>query len=138
MKIFQALLVALSVLQSSAYAANSPTMTTSPTMGLLQVVFSLLAILALIIGAAWLAKRFFTVNTQAGTVIKLLGGINVGGREKVLLLEIGEQWVVVGVAPGHISTLTTMPRQAVTANTGQEQPKSFSAWLKQIMDKNNA
>ena len=56
----------------------------------------------------------------------------------VLLLEIGEQWVVVGVAPGHISTLTTMPRQAVAANTRQEQPKAFSAWLKQVMDKNNA
>lgn len=133
-----ALLMALSMLHSSAYAANSTTMTTSPTMGLLQVVLSLMTILALIIGVAWLAKRFFTVNTQAGTVIKLLGGINVGGREKVLLLEIGEQWVVIGVAPGHISTLTTMPRQAVAASTKQEQPKAFSAWLKQIMDKNNA
>lgn len=138
MRITQALLVALSVWQSSAYAANSTTVTTSPTMGLLQVVLSLLAILALIIGAAWLAKRFFTVNTHAGTVIKLVGGINVGGRERVLLLEIGEQWVVIGVAPGHISTLTTMPRQAVAASTRQEQPKAFSAWLKQIMDKNNA
>lgn len=140
MRITLALLAALSAMHSSAYAANSTTMTTSPTMGLLQVVLSLVAILALIIGAAWIAKRFFTVHAQGGSVIKLLGGINVGGREKVLLLEIGEQWVVVGVAPGHISTLTTMPRQAVVANTNttQEQPKAFSAWLKQIMDKNNA
>lgn len=122
-----------------AHAATSATAaTSSPTLGLLQVVLSLLLILVLIIAVAWMAKRFLTVHTQAGTAIKMLGGISVGSRERVLLLEIGEQWVVIGVAPGHVSTLTTMPRQTIPDNTQSESPKAFSAWLKQMMDKNHA
>ena len=124
--------------QTIAHAATASTSTASPTLGLLQVVLSLLVILALIIGAAWMAKRYLTINTHAGTAIKMIGGINVGGRERVLLLEIGEQWVVIGVAPGHVSTLTTMPRQTVTPPPNTEQPKAFSAWLKQMMDKGHA
>lgn len=122
---------------TSVHAASTSS-TTSPTLGLLQVVLSLMAILALIIGVAWMAKRFLTINTPTGSTIKMIGGINVGGRERVLLLEIGEQWVVIGVAPGHISTLTTMPRQTI-ADIPESQPsKAFSVWLKQKMDKGHA
>lgn len=137
MKLRQLLLLSAGGMHSLAYAANPPVSTASPTLDLLQVVLALLAILALIIGAAWMAKRFLAVNTHAGTAIKMIGGINVGGRERVLLLEVGEQWVVIGVAPGHISTLTTMPRQTIIPGNN-ESPKAFSAWLKQKMEKGHA
>lgn len=136
MKFITALLLLWAGLTSTAQAATPTASATSPTLGLLQVVLSLMLILVLIIGAAWMARRFLSVNSPAGTAIKLVGGINVGGRERVLLLEIGEQWVVIGVAPGHVSTLTTMPRQAITPNADNTQTKAFSSWLKQMMDKN--
>lgn len=137
MKFRQLLILSAAGAHSFAYAANPQTSAVSPTLNLLQVVLALLAILALIIGAAWMAKRFLAVNTHAGTAIKMIGGISVGGRERVLLLEVGEQWVVIGVAPGHISTLTTMPRQTIIPDN-HESPKAFSAWLKQKMEKGHA
>ncbi|MDA8327930.1 MAG: flagellar biosynthetic protein FliO [Betaproteobacteria bacterium] len=99
----------------------------SSAFSLLQVALSLLVILVLIMGMAWFAKRYLSSHTSTNTAIKMISGLNVGGRERVLLLEVGEQWVVIGVAPGHISTLTTMPRQPVTTHHPNETRQTFSA-----------
>lgn len=99
----------------------------SSAFSLLQVALSLLVILVLIMGTAWFAKRYLSNHSSSNTAIKMISGLNVGGRERVLLLEVGEQWVVIGVAPGHISTLTTMPRQSVAAHHPNEVRQTFSA-----------
>ncbi len=125
--------LAHAVITSTAPIAASP----SPTLDLLQVILSLVVILGLIIGAAWFAKRFMLTSTQTGASIKMLGGINLGGRERVVLLEVADQWIVVGVAPGHVSTLTTMPRQALPDISNNTQPAAFATWLKQKMDKHH-
>lgn len=123
--------LAHAVITGTAPTVASP----SPTLDLLQVILSLVVILGLIIGAAWFAKRFMLTSTQTGATIKMLGGINLGGRERVMLLEVADQWIVVGVAPGHVSTLTTMPRQVLPDISNNTQPTAFATWLKQKMDK---
>ena len=53
-----------------------------------------------------------------------------------MVLEIGETWLVLGTAPGSVTSLTQMPRQAlpeVAAVAG----KDFAGWLKQISDRRN-
>ena len=103
--------------------------TLSPTLSLLQVALSLFAILALIMAAAWLAKRYLNLRPRAQGAIKMVSGLNLGGRERVLLLEVGEQWLVVGVSPGHISTLATLPRPTVADDDRHETGKTFAAAL---------
>ena len=75
------------------------------TGNLLQTTLGLLFILLLIGGAAWMVKRFGNIKMGAQGRIKVLGGISLGARERVVLLEVGEQQLVLGIAPGHISTL---------------------------------
>ncbi|HET9114002.1 MAG TPA: flagellar biosynthetic protein FliO [Burkholderiales bacterium] len=113
--------------QAAASVAAHAGVALSPTISLLQVALSLFAILALIMGAAWLTRRYLSISPRANTAIKMISGLNLGGRERVLLLEVGEQWIVVGVSPGHISTLATMPRQAADATGAMETGKSFAA-----------
>ena len=122
---------------ATATTIAAPVAATSPTLGLLQVVLSLAVILVLIMGAAWFFKRFMLGNIQTGSTIKMLGGINLGGRERVILLEVADQWIVVGVAPGQVNTLATMPRQILPKTPDTSQP-AFATWLKQKMDKNHA
>jgi flagellar protein FliO/FliZ len=118
---------------------NPPPITpvATPTLDMLQVVLSLIVILGLIIGAAWFAKRFMLTSTHNGTTIKMLGGVNLGGRERVMLLEIADQWIVVGVAPGQVNTLATMPRQSLPNTQTNTPPAAFATWLKQKMDKHH-
>jgi flagellar protein FliO/FliZ len=116
---------------------------------LFQVLFGLVVVLGLMGGLAWLLKRHGGVRMNATAPVKIVGGIPVGNREKILVIEVAGQWIVVGVAPGRVSTLATMPRPDSTALQGEAlaaaladagasgaalPPKTFSAWLKQTIE----
>jgi flagellar protein FliO/FliZ len=115
---------------------------------LLQVLFGLVVVLCLMGALAWLLKRHGGVRLNAAAPVRIVGGIPVGNREKILVVEVADQWIVVGVAPGRITTLATMPRQdgaslgaamdtATTGSSASAPAKTFSAWLKQTIENRN-
>lgn len=113
--------------------------TNAATGNLTQVLLGLLAVLGLMAVTAWLLRRFGPRQFTSNTAVKIVGGVSVGARERILVVEIAGQWIVVGVTPGRINPLTTMPRQEVTPEP--ESPliaKNFSEWLKQTIEKRNA
>lgn len=85
----------------------------------------------------WAMKRMGGGRLPSGSVIKVIGGVSVGNRERVMVLEVADEWIVIGVAPGHVSTLAQMPRQ-VQATPAQPDAPGFSAWLKQSIEKRHA
>ena len=70
--------------------------------------------LALVLGAivltAWFARRMGMGAGQGGTLLKVVAALSVGAKEKVVVLEIGGQWMVLGVAPGRVSALASLPK----------------------------
>ena len=118
-----------------AHAADQPP---SSAGGMFQVLFGLVVVLGLMAGAAWLLRRMGVAGTAAGNVARVVGGVNVGNRERVLVVEVADQWIVVGVAPGRVNALSTMPRQEhIAQQQGTPVPGNFAAWLKQTIDKRN-
>lgn len=110
--------------------------------GLLQTIFALLLVLGLLIGLAWVLKRYGP-KTGGGTAnLRVVGALNLGGRERIMVVEVGDQWIVVGAAPGRVNALHTMPRQegelSVSAAQGGIPATRFADWLKHTMDKRNA
>ena len=99
-----------------------------------------LLVLAVIAGIAWLLKRIAPRGYGAGGVLHVVAGAAVGQRERVVVVEIGSSWLVVGVAPGSVSLLQQLPRAELpaAANTSPLPPAAFATWLKQIMEKRNA
>ncbi len=79
----------------------------------LQVIMPLLLVLGLIAGAAWLLQRLTKRNSGHAALLTIQAAISVGPRERVVLLEVGGQWLVLGVAPGQVSTLLTLPSPPV-------------------------
>lgn len=77
---------------------------------LLQTTLGLILVLALIAGAAWLAKRFTPGALRGGLPLTVVASQAVGQRERVVVVELGEQWLVLGVAPGNVSAIATLPR----------------------------
>jgi flagellar protein FliO/FliZ len=75
-----------------------------PSFGatLLQMLLGLAGVLVLLVGSLWLLKRLTAVR----------GSGPVGGRERVVIVEVGSTWLVLGVAPGRVSALAEIPRQA--------------------------
>ena len=110
---------------------------------LLQTIFALCVVLALLAVLAWFMKRYGP-KAQAGSAhVKQVGALNLGGRERIMVVEVGDQWIVVGASPGRVNALATMPRQAsadagATLHPHQPSASSFGEWLKQTIDKRNA
>ena len=69
----------------------------------------LLLVLSLIAGAAWLLKRLTKRNSGHAALLTIQAAISVGPRERVVVLEVGGQWLVLGVAPGQVNTLLSLP-----------------------------
>ncbi len=108
------------------------------TGSLLQVAFGLIVVLALMAGAAWILKRMGMTGAGGTSVAKVVGGVSVGNRERVVVVEVADQWIVVGVAPGRVNALSTMAKQEFpAATTSPADEKNFSAWLKQTIEKRN-
>ena len=128
-----------------AQAQNAPAAATS-MIGASQI-FGLFAgtlfVLAVIAGIAWLLKRFNPSGYGNSGVLRVVAGTAVGQRERVVVVEIGASWLVLGVAAGGVNLLQQMPRAEMPATTGaagaNAQPTAaFASWLKQVMDKRNA
>lgn len=72
---------------------------------LVQLVGGLMVVLLSIVVLAWFAKRFTRLQRSSDGVLEVIGGISMGARERVVLLRVGEQRLLLGVSPGRISTL---------------------------------
>jgi len=78
---------------------------------IVQIIFSLLLVLAAIVLVAWLLKRVNATQLGSGNLLKILGSVAIGQRERIVLVEVKDTWLVVGVAPGQIRTLHTLQKQ---------------------------
>jgi flagellar protein FliO/FliZ len=122
-----------------AYAQAEGAVTEAPGLPagtLLQTVLSLLFILALLFLAAYLLRRFSSARGLAGQgPLKIMGGLMLGTRERIVLVEVGNTWLLIGIGPGQISTLHSMPKGEVPrADIGE---KPFGQWLKQMIEHKN-
>lgn len=75
--------------------------------------FSLAVVLGLILAIAWLLKRSKLRLMNNPVPMKVIGGLSLGTRERVIVVEIGEQWHVLGVTAQSITPITQLPKQAL-------------------------
>jgi len=120
-----------------AYAPPVPAVSTG---SMLQMLAGLLLVLAVIGAAAWLLKRVAANPRTAAGSIRVVASAAVGQRERVVLVEIGGTWLVLGVAPGQVRALHSMPKDSAEhfGNPSAPPPTGFQAWLRHVMEKRNA
>ena len=119
----------------------------SATGSLLQTLFALIAVLAVLGALAWFLKRYGPKAMGGSAHLRIVGSLNLGGRERLLVVEVGNQWIVVGASPGRVNALATMPKQDgaepgagaadghATLAPHVQPAHSFADWLKQTLDK---
>lgn len=90
-----------------------------------QMVLGLIFIVALIVGMGWFIRRMGSFNTVASGNLKLLGGLSLGQRERIVLVQVGETQLLVGVGPGQIRTLHVL-EEPVSMEGGKSQATTSS------------
>ncbi|AGK46953.1 MULTISPECIES: flagellar biosynthetic protein FliO [Burkholderia] len=84
----------------------------APSLGVgavLQTLVGLAVVIGLVFGCAWLARRFGFQPQRRGGALKIVASVAVGGKESATVVEIGDTWLVLGVAPGNVRLLHTLP-----------------------------
>lgn len=120
-----------------------PNATTSlPVSGVSSVGYvtvALALVLALIYGAAWLLRRVKTFNGISKSSMNVVEAISVGPKERVVLVRVKGQQVLLGVSPGRVNMLLDMGKadDAITPDPSSlEKPAqlpSFKQLLKRSM-----
>lgn len=140
------LFAAEDIAQESVKAAKvltADSLNNDPMSGgyLMQLVFGLLVVVLCIVVLAWFAKKMNRFNTLADGSLKVIGGLSMGSRERVVLLQVGEEQLLLGVSPGKISTLHVLgtPLEVNGSQTENNTGDSFFDKLKTTMaDANRA
>lgn len=117
----------------AAFAANSPA-PVSPVAGTLQMLLGLGVVLAAIAGTAWVLRRMAPGQVGGAGSLRVVAAVAVGPKERVVLVDISETRLVLGVASGQVTLLHEMPRpDDADASQGIPAMPPFVSKLKEFM-----
>jgi flagellar protein FliO/FliZ len=107
--------------------------------GILQMLLSLGVVIGLLFASLYLLKRLSAPRGATAGLLRIVAATAVGTRERVIVLEVGDTWLVLGVAPGRITPLHQMDRQELQPDKASNIPgMDFQGKLKQMMSKRDA
>ncbi|WP_011301987.1 flagellar biosynthetic protein FliO [Cupriavidus necator] len=124
-----------------AHAAEGNGPAISGAGSLAQAGLGLFGVIALILGLAWVARRAGLVRHGPQGMMKVIGSTMLGARQRLVLVEVGDTWLVLGVSAGEIRTLHSMPAGQATPSApsgpgGKTSGGSFAEKLLRSMQEN--
>ena len=103
-----------------------------------KVIAGLLFVIVFILALAWLMRKLGAVPAMSGQSMRVLSALSVGTREKVVLVDVAGQQILLGVAPGRVSHLQTFDQPVITQNSSAKPlVNEFSGVIKKLMQNNN-
>jgi flagellar protein FliO/FliZ len=114
-------------------AVAAPAITPAPVIATnpLNMAWGILFLLALVGAAWWLIRRSGGLQLQSGRGMKMVSALQVGPRERVVLIEMaGQQWLL-GVAPGNVNLLQHFEQPIVQNSGGDDFASKIRAVLQQ-------
>lgn len=125
--------------QGSVLAATEPPIP-STSGALLQGLLGLGLVLLALAAFFWFLRRFSPGQSAAQGAVKVVGGVMLGPRERLVVVEVGETWLLLGVGGGQVNTLHSLPRPE--GYTPQVTPPGrgpdFAGKLKELLSKRQA
>ena len=100
---------------------------------IIQVIFGLLIVLVLIALSAYFLRRFGKWQATANGALKILAGLSLGARERIVLLQVGETQLVVGISPGRIQTLCILDKPIPIQQAELQSRSKFADKLESIL-----
>jgi flagellar protein FliO/FliZ len=101
------------------------------TAAAVRMVLGLAVVLALLGATAWVSRRFRVGGGMRGGLIEVVSGLSLGARERVVLIRVGGDQVLVGVSPSGMRTL-----HVLNQNSNDGQADDGAGAFSNYLDKN--
>ncbi|MEC4167148.1 flagellar biosynthetic protein FliO [Pseudomonas sp. MS-1(2024)] len=116
-----------------ATAVAAPVVGTSIGGQLTQLVLGLLLVLGVIFALAWLLRRVQQAGPRQGQVIELISTRALGARDRLVLVQVGNEQILLGLTPGRITPLHVLKEPVQVPGTAQPATPEFSKRLMEIL-----
>jgi flagellar protein FliO/FliZ len=100
---------------------------------MLQFLAGLAIVLVSIVGLAWLMKRAGGLRASAHGTLRVIDGIALSARERIVLVQVGDTQVLLGVAPGRVNRVHVLDEKVAVSAPAETAPVNFAERLKQVM-----
>jgi len=132
-------LAALAAEPSASLApAATPMLASSGSLSaqLGQMLFGLLLVIGLIFLLAWLLRRVQRIGPRGTQVIKLLASQALGPRDRLVLVQVGTEQVLLGLSAGRITPLHVL-KDPVHLPDSEPASAEFAQRLMEILGKDS-
>jgi len=119
-----------------ASAAQSQFQGTAKNLSLQDVAnwaASLIVVLAIFLFCVWVIRKTQHLSTAQGQTLKVVTGLALGMREKLVLVQVGEKQILLGVTPGRIEKLLILEGDAQLKSDSTPTAGAFAKKLAQVM-----
>ena len=121
---------------AAAAAAAAPAVNSGVAGQLTQLVFGLLLVLGLIFFLAWLLRRVQQAGPAGkGQVIELIGSRALGPRDRLMLVQVGNEQILLGLSPGTITALHVLKEPVPMPATSEKATPEFAQHLLKMLGK---
>nr|WP_189657452.1 flagellar biosynthetic protein FliO [Pseudomonas peradeniyensis] len=130
-----ALLVSEAVIAAAEPAAASTAAPGGLGAQLAQTVIGLLLVVGLIFFLAWLLRRMQGSAQQGAQVIEVIGTRAIGPRDRLLLVQVGKEQILIGHTPGSIEALHVLAEPVDVPASARQATPEFAQRLLELMGK---
>jgi flagellar protein FliO/FliZ len=92
----------------------------SSTPPVLEAIAGLAVVLAVIFLLAWAVRRFTHLQGGGRGLVRVVGGVALGSRERAVVVAVGNTRLLLGVAPGQVRMLHVLPPEEPAAGFAAE------------------
>jgi flagellar protein FliO/FliZ len=123
---------------ATATTAVAPAVSSGVAGQLTQLVFGLLLVLGLIFFLAWLLRRVQQAGPAGkGQVIELIGSRALGPRDRLMLVQVGNEQILLGLSPGTITALHVLKEPVQVPSGTEKATPEFAQRLMELMGKDH-
>jgi len=134
--LFAGFLPALASLSAPLCAAEGTTGAAAPTVGAASGAAAQLAqlVIGLIFLLAWLVRRVQQAGPRGNRLIRTLASQPLGPRDRLVLVQVGEEQILLGLTPGRITPLHVL-KEPVHLPDGEPATPEFAQRLLELLNK---
>ncbi len=88
--------------------------------GVVRVTLALILVLAAVFAAAWFSRRMHGVGSARHSALEVIAQLPLGPRERAILVRVGGQRVLLGVASGNVRALHVLPGDVASTLSADE------------------